>query len=239
MTQHDDSRDGERPDEPRDAAEAAAAPETKLTRTKQRWAQEGRFITGKPLRPEGERLPPGQHLVNDWPVLDLGLQPQVLRERWTLDVDGLVDRPAHWDWSAFAALPQSSFVSDIHCVTTWSRYDNRWEGVSTHDLLDAVAPRDEARFVVLHSYDGYTTNVSLEDFAAPDALLATTWEGKPISREHGGPVRLVIPKLYFWKSAKWIKRIEFTPQDKPGFWEVRGYHNHADPWLEERYSEEP
>lgn len=226
-------------DDARDPEEAAAAPQSKLTRTKQRWAEEGKFLTGRPTRAESERLPPGQHLVRDWPVLDLGLQPQILRERWTLDVDGLVENPLHCDWPAFSALPQKSFVSDIHCVTTWSRYDNRWEGVSTHELLDAVSPRDEARFVVLHSYDGYTTNVSLEDFASHDALLAHRWEGEPISREHGGPVRLVIPKLYFWKSAKWLRRIELTAEDKPGFWEVRGYHNRADPWLEERYSEDP
>jgi DMSO/TMAO reductase YedYZ molybdopterin-dependent catalytic subunit len=217
---------------------AGTPPDSKLTRTKQAWARQGKFITGAVVRPEGERLPPGQHLTKDWPVLDLGLQPQILKERWTLDVDGLVDIPMHWSWDTFQSLPQSRFVSDIHCVTTWSRYDNAWEGVATRDLLAMVEPRDEARFVVMHSYDGYTTNVSLEDFGSADALLATTWEGKPISREHGGPVRLVIPKLYFWKSAKWIKRIELVAEDRPGFWEVRGYNNHADPWLEERYSEE-
>jgi DMSO/TMAO reductase YedYZ molybdopterin-dependent catalytic subunit len=212
--------------------------DSKLTRTKQRWAREGRFITGRVVRPESERLPPGQHLVRDWPVLDLGLQPQIVPERWTLDVDGLVETPGHWDWTAFQTLPRSRFVSDIHCVTTWSRYDNAWEGVATRDLLAEVAPREDARFVVMHSYDGYTTNVSLEDFASADAILATSWEGRPIPREHGGPVRLVIPRLYFWKSAKWIKRVELVAEDRPGFWEVRGYNNHADPWLEERYSDD-
>jgi DMSO/TMAO reductase YedYZ molybdopterin-dependent catalytic subunit len=211
--------------------------DSKLTRTKQLWAKQGKFITGTTLRPEGERLPPGQHLVRDWPVLDLGLQPDVPQESWTLDVDGLVETAAHWRFTDVQALPQSRFVSDIHCVTTWSRYDNTWDGVATRDLLAMVGPRDGARFVVLHSYDGYTTNVSLEDFGSADALLATNWEGRPISREHGGPVRLVIPKLYFWKSAKWIRRIELVAEDHPGFWEVRGYNNHADPWLEERYSE--
>lgn len=223
-------------DTPHTAAEPTPA-DTKLTRTKQLWAKQGKFITGRTERPEGERLPPGQHLVRDWPVLDLGLQPDIAPERWTLDVDGLVETPAHWTFSGLRQLPQSRFVSDIHCVTTWSRYDNAWDGVATRDLLAMVGPKDEARHVVMHSYDGYTTNVSLEDFGSADALLATHWEGRPISREHGGPVRLVIPKLYFWKSAKWIKRIELVAEDRPGFWEVRGYNNHADPWLEERYSE--
>ena len=121
-------------------------------------------------------------------------------------------------------------MSDIHCVTTWSRYDNQWEGLATRDLLDACRPRDEARFVVLHSHDGYTTNLALEDFAAEDALLAHSWSGAPLEQEHGGPVRLVVPHLYFWKSAKWLQSIEFLAEDAPGYWEVRGYHNRGDPW---------
>ena len=136
----------------------------------------------------------------------------------------------------FSAQPQSRFVSDIHCVTTWSRYDNRWEGLSTRDLLDACRPRAEARFVVLHSHDGYTTNLALEDFAAEDALLAHSWSDAPLEAEHGGPVRLVVPHLYFWKSAKWLQSIELLAEDAPGYWEVRGYHNRGDPWKEERYS---
>jgi DMSO/TMAO reductase YedYZ molybdopterin-dependent catalytic subunit len=126
-------------------------PDSKLTRTKQRWAQEGRFLTGKTSRPEEERLPPGQHLTRDWPTLDLGLTPNVPRERWRLDVYGAVEHPLFWDFPAFKAQPQTKFVSDIHCVTTWSRYDNQWEGLATRDLLDACAPREDARFVVLHS----------------------------------------------------------------------------------------
>ena len=129
-------------------------------------------------------------------------------------------------------------MSDIHCVTTWSRYDNQWEGLATRDLLDACRPRDEARFVVLHSHDGYTTNLALEDFAAEDALLAHSWSGQPLEQEHGGPVRLVVPHLYFWKSAKWLQSIEFLEHDAPGYWEVRGYHNRGDPWAEQSdYSE--
>lgn len=210
--------------------------DTKLTATKQRWAREGKFLTGRVTRPEEDRLPPGQHLVRDWPVLDLGVQPRIPLERWRLDVDGAVETPVSWDWETFKAQKQTQEVTDIHCVTTWSRYDNRWEGVATRDLLDIVMPKMEATHVMLYSHDGYTTNLALEDFAAEDALVVHSWEGQPLTREHGGPVRLVVPHLYFWKSAKWLKRIEFRTADKRGFWEENGYHNHADPWKEERYS---
>ncbi len=218
--------------------EAGPANPTKLTTTKQRWAQEGRFLTGHTARPEAERLPPGQHLVTDWPVLDLGMHPEVPTSRWRLQVFGAVEQPVIWDWAAFQALPQSRAVSDIHCVTTWSRYDNAWDGVLTHDLLQAVIPKPDARFVVLQGDDGYTTNLSLDDFAADDALLAHSWQGAPLAQVHGGPLRLVLPRLYLWKSAKWLQRIEFRTEDRPGFWEVRGYHNRGDPWAEQRYSDE-
>lgn len=210
---------------------------TKLTVTKQRWADEGRFLTGRTARPENERLPPGQHLVTDWPVLGLGRHPAISRERWRLDLFGAVERLVVLDWTAFQLLPQSRSVSDIHCVTTWSRYDNRWSGVLTRDLLAAVTLKHGACSVLLHSYDGYTTNLSLEDFAAEDAILAHSWQGEPLTEAHGGPVRLVVPRLYFWKSAKWLHRIEFRTEDRPGFWEKNGYHNRGDPWTEQRYSE--
>lgn len=209
--------------------------ESKLTRSKQRWAAERKFITDKRGAGSDQRLPPGQHLVTNWPVLDLGRQPDVSTDRWRLQVRGLVARPITLDWAAFQQLPQSTARSDIHCVTTWSRYDNDWAGVSTEVLLDLVEPRDEARAVMLHGYDGYTTNVLLADFAAPDAMIAHSWQGAPLSRPHGGPARLIIPHLYFWKSAKWISAIEFLGADKPGFWEVNGYHMRGDPWHEERY----
>lgn len=210
--------------------------QSKLTRSKRRWADEAKFLTGHVSRPQDSRLPPGQHLVENWPVLDLGQQPDVSRERWRLKIAGMVARPMTLDWAAFMALPQSTMRSDIHCVTTWSRYDNDWTGVATRDLLDAVEPRDEAGFLMLHGYDGYTTNVPLADFAAADALLAHSWQGKPLTRDHGGPVRLIIPHLYFWKSAKWIGAIDVLGADQPGFWEVNGYHMRGDPWAEERYS---
>ena len=207
----------------------------KLIESKERWAREGRLLTGRHARPEAERLPPGQRRVADWPVLDLGIQPEVPLERWRLAVDGLVESPAEWDWAGFRALPQSRLVSDIHCVTQWSRYDNAWEGVAARHLLSLVRPRPEARFLWFTSYDDYTTNLPLAAFDDEDVLIAHSWEGKPIPREHGGPVRAVVPKLYFWKSAKWLRRITFLAEDKPGFWEVRGYHMNGDPWMEERY----
>ncbi len=208
----------------------------KLVAAKESWAREGRGLTGAAGDPARDRLPPGQRLVTDWPVLDLGVVPRVTTETWTLAVDGLVERPLVWRWADFLAQPQERVVSDIHCVTSWSRYDNRWEGVRTRRLLALVGPKPEARFVVCHSSDGYTTNLPLDAFADDDALLAARWEGEPISRDHGGPVRVVVPRLYFWKSAKWLKRLELVAEDRRGYWEVRGYHNDADPWKEERYA---
>jgi DMSO/TMAO reductase YedYZ molybdopterin-dependent catalytic subunit len=210
---------------------------SKLIDAKQKWAEDGRLLTGH-AAPPAERLPPGQRRVETWPVLDLGIQPEIPMHAWRLLVDGEVERPVTWKWDEFTRLPKTTLTSDIHCVTAWSRYDNRWEGVSARDLLLAVRPGPRARHVIFHSYDTYTTNVPLADFESGDVLLAWSWQGEPISREHGGPLRVVIPKLYFWKSAKWIKRIEFAELDKPGFWEVRGYHNYGDPWREQRYDEE-
>jgi DMSO/TMAO reductase YedYZ molybdopterin-dependent catalytic subunit len=210
--------------------------DSKLTRTKSRWAELGKFLTGRSSAPGDERLPPGQHLVRNWPVLDLGQTPNVPRDRYRLDLDGAVEASRSLTFAELMALPQSEKRSDIHCVTTWSRYDNEWKGVSTRDLFETIAVKPEASHVVLHANDGYTTNLRLDDFLSPDAILAHSWQGEPLTLEHGGPVRLVVPHLYFWKSAKWLRRIEFTTVDKPGFWEVRGYHNRGDPWQEERYS---
>ena len=212
-------------------------PDSKLTTTKQAWAAHGRFLTGRTTRPGQDRLPPGQHLVTDWPVLDLGVHPKIDPARWSLRVFGAVEEAVTWDWARFNAQAQRREVTDIHCVTTWSRYDNVWEGVATRTVLDAVRPVEAASHVILHSHDGYTTNVALSDFAAVDAILAHSWNGKPLTAEHGGPVRLIIPHLYLWKSAKWLQRIEFATGNKPGFWEVRGYHDRGDPWQEQRYSD--
>ena len=208
----------------------------KLIRSKQQWAQEKRAITGRPDQGHVGRLPPGQKLTKNWPVLDLGVQPDVKPENWRLRVTGLVENPLHWTLEEFMALPKFEDVSDMHCVTTWSRYDNHWTGVSARTILDLVKPKPEVNHIVFHAYDGYTTNVSLAAFSDPNVLLAYAWEGAPLPREHGGPVRVVIPDWYLWKSAKWVNRIEFLAEDRPGFWEVRGYHNDGDPWKEERYS---
>jgi DMSO/TMAO reductase YedYZ molybdopterin-dependent catalytic subunit len=209
---------------------------SKLIRSKEEWARDKRLITGRPDLGHVNRLPPGQKEVKNWPVLDLGVQPEVKPQNWRLRISGAVENPLHWTLPEFLALPQQDFVSDIHCVTQWSRYDNHWRGVAAKTLLDLVRPKAEAAHVVFHSYDGYTTNVKLPVFAEANALLAHSWEGAPIPREHGGPVRVVIPDWYFWKSAKWVTRIEILAQDQPGFWETRGYHNEGDPWKEERYS---
>ncbi len=208
----------------------------KLIRSKEKWAEEGRLLTGRPDAGRVNRLPPGQRLVSNWPVLDLGVQPDIKPENWRLRVTGLVENPLHWTLSEFLALPQIADTSDIHCVTSWSRYDNHWQGVSSRTILDLVRPKLDASHVVFHAYDGYTTNVKLSVFADDNVLLAHSWEGKPLPREHGGPVRVVVPDWYFWKSAKWVNRIEFLAADRKGFWETRGYHNEADPWKEERYS---
>lgn len=207
----------------------------KLIRTKERWAKEGRLLTGESADPARDRLPPGQRLVRDFPVLDLGGGPCVDRALWRLEIGGLVENPVSWSWAELLARPQVESVCDIHCVTAWSRFDNRWTGVSARHLVETVRPRPEAKHVLFHSLDGYTTNVTLEAFADEDVLLAHAWEGKPLPPEHGGPLRVVIPRLYFWKSAKWISRIAFAAADEPGFWERRGYHNEGDPWKEERY----
>jgi DMSO/TMAO reductase YedYZ molybdopterin-dependent catalytic subunit len=210
-------------------------PNPKLVAAKQQWARDGRLLTGHTADPAQDRLPPGQTLVRDWPVLDLGSQPDITPQRFRLDIDGAARRPLSLSLAEFMALPQQDSVSDMHCVTQWSRYDNHWRGVSAHTLLGMVEPLSSARHVILHAHDGYTTNIRLDQFAQPDVFLVHRWDGKPIDRRHGGPVRLLLPRLYLWKSAKWLRRIELSDRDKPGFWEVRGYHNNGDPWQEERY----
>jgi DMSO/TMAO reductase YedYZ molybdopterin-dependent catalytic subunit len=207
----------------------------KLIARKQDWARAGRLLTGRHGMRAVDRLPPGQRLVRDWPVLDLGVQPDIPRERFRLIVDGAVENPVVLDWDGLMALPQSEDVSDIHCVTAWSRYDNRWGGVRAKDLIAHVRPRAEVRHVLFQSSDGYTANIPFAAFDDEDVMLAHAWGGAALDRRHGGPLRVVVPKLYFWKSAKWVRRLTFSAEDRPGFWETRGYHNHGDPWMEERY----
>lgn len=211
-----------------------SAVKEKLVRTKEQWAKDGRALTGTTASPQ-ERRPPGQRITQDFPVLDLGIQPNLSQAEWTFSVAGRVARPLKWDWAAFMNQPQVTLTNDIHCVTTWSRYDNVWVGVSLRTLLKQVQPLPTASFVMLKSYDGYSTNLPLADLDRDDVLMAHTWQGQPLAREHGGPVRLVVPHLYFWKSAKWLRHMTFMDQDQPGYWEARGYHMRGDPWKEERY----
>lgn len=210
-------------------------PNDKLIDSKIRWAREGRGLTGAVPSDARPRLPPGQHTVTGLPVLDLGEQPVIDPRDWALSVGGAVNAAVRWDWATFLAQPQTTVKVDIHCVTAWSSYDNEFEGVTARHLLEAVQPKASAAFLMARSHDGYSTNLSLADFAADDVLLAHRWNGAPIAREHGSPVRLIVPKLYFWKSAKWLRHITFMDRDQPGYWEARGYHRRGDPWAEERY----
>ncbi len=178
------------------------------------------------------RLPPGQVRTRKWPVLQYGRIPHIEPQQWQLEVFGLVDRPCTLDWEAFQALPRVQVYSDFHCVTRWSRLDNVWEGVSTREVLKLAGVQPAAAFVILHGYDdGWTTNLPLVDFLAEDALLCDRHDGQPLNDDHGGPVRAIIPRLYAWKSAKWLKAIELVEHDQPGLWERMGYHDHGDPWV--------
>ena len=202
---------------------------------KERWA---RKQSGKerPTVRSHDRLPPGQRLTTGFPVLDLGVQPVVPLDKWTLEIKGLVENPVTLGWDGLHALMPFEDTSDFHCVTTWSKYDCRWAGVAFFTLVDLVKVRPEARFVYFTSYDGYSTNVPLAHCLDDDVLVATSFDGQPIPKEHGGPARVIIPKLYAWKGAKFVRTIEFLAADKLGFWEVRGYSNTADPWTDDRFA---
>jgi DMSO/TMAO reductase YedYZ molybdopterin-dependent catalytic subunit len=179
------------------------------------------------------RLPPGQYLTHDFPVLSAGPTPRPSLDTWTLRVDGLVDQPRSWTWAEFQTLPRQSFTVDIHCVTKWSKLDTEWEGVSLDTLLEGI--EDNASYLVAHCDGGYTTNLPIEDVLDGKAWVAFGYDGEELHPEHGGPARLLVPHLYFWKSAKWVRRLELVDDDQPGFWEELGYHNYGDPWLEQRY----
>jgi DMSO/TMAO reductase YedYZ molybdopterin-dependent catalytic subunit len=190
-------------------------------------------------------LPVGQHEVKNWPVLDLGEHPDVALSSWKLEVGGLVEHPFTLNWEQFLALPQVDDVSDFHCVTTWSRYNNHWRGVRFSTIAEMAIPFETAQHVLCTGYDfmpgsyiPYTTNLPLARAVDADVLLVHTWDERPLPREHGGPVRMITPKLYAWKGTKWIRKIEFLAEDKKGFWEVRGYSNSAEPWFNDRYSTE-
>ncbi len=182
------------------------------------------------------RVPIGQHEVRKWPVLDLGIHPRIERSAWQLRIDGAVQEPVTLDFDALLALPQIEDVSDFHCVTEWSRMDMRWAGVRLADALALAGLAEDATHLMCHGYDGYTTNLSLDEAVKPDVLLVHTWDGAPLPREHGGPVRVITPQLYAWKGAKWVSRLELMAGDRPGFWEERGYSMTALPWRNDRYS---
>ncbi|HET8905454.1 MAG TPA: sulfite oxidase-like oxidoreductase [Ktedonobacterales bacterium] len=189
----------------------------------------------KEMREDGrERLPAGQYLTKKWPILTYEATPKFDAERYRFKVWGAVEEPFELTWDELQALPHAQLTSDFHCVTTWSRYDNAWEGVHIREILQRAKPSPAAQFVTAHSFTGYTTNMPLADLD-DDVMIAFTHDGQPLAPDHGGPVRLIVPKLYAYKSAKWLSGLEFMEKDRPGFWEVRGYHNHADPWKEERY----
>jgi DMSO/TMAO reductase YedYZ molybdopterin-dependent catalytic subunit len=184
------------------------------------------------------RVPAGQTEVKNFPVLDMGIKPEIALGNWNLRVFGLVENELNIGWEAFQAMPQMHDISDFHCVTRWSQLDMDWVGVSAKDLLALAGPLPNAQFVTLHGYDNYTTNLPLEALLDDDVLVAHTVLGKPLSRDHGGPARMIVPKRYAWKGAKWLKAIELHEFDRRGFWEVRGYHNEADPFKEERFSDD-
>lgn len=182
------------------------------------------------------RVPPGQYVTEKWPVLTYGETPRIAPEDWTFRVSGLVSREVVLSWRDFQALPRVEVTADFHCVTRFSTLANRWGGVSTRAVLAGAEVAPEAAFVLVHCYGGYTTNLPLEDLLSEHALLADTHGGKPLPVEHGGPVRLVVPHLYAWKSAKWAHGFELFAEDRRGFWEENGYHTYGDPWREERFS---
>ena len=184
----------------------------------------------------GDRLPPGQKVVEDWPVLSYGGTPRVDLKDWRFRAFGEVEKEVEFTWEQITALPKATVHCDIHCVTSWSRFDNEFEGVAILELMKHIAPKPNAGAVLVHCYGGYTTNLLLSDLARDGNLLAYAHDGKPLDPEHGGPCRLLVPHLYFWKSAKWVRGFEFIPKDRPGFWEQYGYHIRGDPWKEERYS---
>jgi DMSO/TMAO reductase YedYZ molybdopterin-dependent catalytic subunit len=201
----------------------------------------GRPIESSPMADPNskDRRPPGQYLTRDLPVMQIGTIPHADPETWSLRITGLVQSPADFTLSEFRNLPMQTVLSDMHCVSTWSIYDLAWRGVPVRDLLERARPQPGAGFVLVHADGGYTTNLPLDAILADDVLVATELNGDPLPREHGGPARLVVPHLYAYKSAKWVRTLEIVAEDRPGFWESRGYSNSADPWAEERFAPAP
>jgi len=196
------------------------------------------FSGRRPAAADASRVPPGQHLVPDFPVLSAGPTPRITREAWSFTLRVGPKPVKRWSWDEFVALPQSSYTRDIHCVTTWSKLDTRWSGVLVDDLLADAGLAPPTDFLLAHAFDDYATNVPLADVTGGKGMIATTFDDRPLEPDHGGPARLVVPHLYFWKSAKWISGLQFTTRDEAGFWELRGYHMHGDPWRQQRYTDD-
>jgi DMSO/TMAO reductase YedYZ molybdopterin-dependent catalytic subunit len=192
-----------------------------------------RGFSGRRRDVDPERIPPGQYVVEDFPVLSAGPTPRTALTEWSFAIDGVLDAPRSWDWEDFTALRSETFTVDIHCVTKWSKLGTSWTGVSIDTLLDGVDT--QGAFATAWSDGGYTTNVALADLTGGRAWVVHSFDGLPLEPEHGGPARLLVPHLYFWKSAKWVRGLTVTVADEPGFWEAAGYHNRGDPWLEQRY----
>jgi DMSO/TMAO reductase YedYZ molybdopterin-dependent catalytic subunit len=196
-----------------------------------------RGFTGRRQPPEiTDRIPPGQSLTDDFPVLAAGPTPRIGTDDWSFTLKVGPKPFIKWNWAEFNSLPQTKFTRDIHCVTAWSKLDTPWQGVLIDDILGEAGLEPPTDFTLAHSYDGYTTNVPAKDLLSGKAMIATHYDGEPLTADHGGPARLLVPHLYFWKSAKWINGLQFTTRDEPGFWELRGYHIYGDPWREQRYT---
>jgi DMSO/TMAO reductase YedYZ molybdopterin-dependent catalytic subunit len=194
------------------------------------------FTSRRQAQTSNNRLPPGQYVTTGFPVLSAGPTPQIQLENWTLDIRLNESALVRWNRVEFEALPQTTIKTDLHCVTKWSKLDTTWQGVTFDDLLKAVGLAEPpAASIMAHCYGGYTTNVPVADLVGGKGMIATRYEGLPIPPVHGGPARLLVPHLYFWKSAKWVQTLRFMGEDKRGFWETLGYHNHGDPWKEQRY----
>jgi DMSO/TMAO reductase YedYZ molybdopterin-dependent catalytic subunit len=194
------------------------------------------FTGHQPPSELGQRIPPGQHLVGDFPVLSAGPTPMIGHDKWSFTLKVCPKPIAKWNWVEFNSLPQTKMTRDIHCVTTWSKLNTPWEGVLIDDILAEAGVAPPTGFTLAHSYDGYSTNVPTADLIGGKAMVATRYEGRPLDADHGGPARLLVPHLYFWKSAKWLNGLQFIERDEAGFWELRGYHMYGDPWREQRYT---
>lgn len=214
----------------------ALAKYRKAIQEKQKWEGEVPMGEGELNRDGNPTTPPGQRLVTNWPVLDLGVLPEMPMEYWSLTVTGLVENEKTYTWEDFMALPQTEDVSDFHCVTAWSRLNNRWKGVKFAEIAKQSGVLPNAKYVYFKAYDGYSTNLPMEEAMKEDVMLVHEWEGEPLTKEHGAPLRMITPQLYAWKGAKWIGEIIFREKDELGFWELRGYSNTAEPWLNDRYS---